>query len=120
VTFTGFLPDPSECYAAFDLFAMSSDTEQMPIALLEAMAAGLPALCTAVGDTAEILGNPGWPALVPPGNVDTYAGALKALYADAELRRQFGARNRTRCAQVYSLQRMVERYREVYRAAAAR
>lgn len=120
VTFTGFISDPSECYGAFDLFAMSSSTEQMPIALLEAMAAGLPAICTTVGDTAEILGNPGWPATVPPGDIDAYTGGLKALYADAELRRRLGARNRARCAEVYSVQRMVERYREVYLGAVTR
>ena len=57
VIFPGFLADPASCYGAFDLFAMSSDTEQMPLALLEAMAAGLPAICTDVGDSAEILGS---------------------------------------------------------------
>ena len=114
VRFTGFITDPSDCYGAFDLFAMSSTTEQMPISLLEAMAAGLPAICTAVGDSAEIVGNPGWPAIVPAGDLNAYTGALQTLYADAALRSQLGARNRARCAEVYSLERMISRYRDVY------
>ena len=51
----GFVPDPAPLYAEFDLFALSSDTEQMPIALLEAMAAARPAVATDVGDVRAIL-----------------------------------------------------------------
>jgi L-malate glycosyltransferase len=119
VTFAGFIADPSGCYGAFDLFAMSSATEQMPIALLEAMAAGLPAVCTAVGDTAEILGHPGAPSTVPPGDLPAYTRALEALHEDAELRRHLGTRNRARCIEAYSLERMVARYRELYLSAAS-
>jgi L-malate glycosyltransferase len=117
VTFPGFIADPASCYGAFDLFAMSSATEQMPIALLEAMAAGLPALCTSVGDSAEILGNPGWPAVAPPGDLGSYTRALMSLYGDARLRGELGARNQARCIEAYSLERMVSRYRELYLAA---
>jgi glycosyltransferase involved in cell wall biosynthesis len=118
VTFPGFIADPASCYAAFDLFAMSSATEQMPLALLEAMATGLPAICTAVGDSAEILAHPGWPAIVEPGDLDGYTRALSALHADAKLRGDLGARNRARCIEAYSLERMVERYRKLYLSAA--
>jgi len=118
VTFPGFLADPASCYGAFDLFAMSSATEQMPLALLEAMAAGLAAVCTAVGDSAEILGHPGWPAIVAPGDLEGYTRALAALHADRKLREELGARNRARCIKAYSLERMVGSYRELYRTAA--
>jgi glycosyltransferase involved in cell wall biosynthesis len=119
-TFAGFLPDPSGCYGAFDLFAMSSTTEQMPIALLEAMATGLPALCTTVGDSAEILGNPGWPATVTPGDQAGYAAALRTFYENAALRAELGARNRARSIQEYSFERMIGRYRDLYLKAATR
>jgi glycosyltransferase involved in cell wall biosynthesis len=118
VVFPGFIPDPCGCFGAFDLFAMSSTTEQMPIALLEAMAAGLPAICTAVGDSAEILGHPGPPAIVPPGDLAAYIESLKTLHGNAALREQLGARNRARCIEAYSLERMIARYRSVYLAAA--
>lgn len=55
VEFTGYLKDPSARLADFDLFALSSDTEQLPIALLEAMAVGMPVVATRVGDVGDIL-----------------------------------------------------------------
>lgn len=55
VEFTGYLKDPSVRLRDFDLFALSSDTEQLPIALLEAMAWGMPVVATRVGDVGDIL-----------------------------------------------------------------
>ncbi len=59
VIFAGHQADPSRFYAGFDVFALSSDTEQMPLSVLEAMAAGLPVVATDVGDVR---------AMVAPGN----------------------------------------------------
>ncbi len=55
VHFAGHVAQPAALIKALDVFAMSSDTEQMPISLLEAMAAGLPAAATDVGDIAAML-----------------------------------------------------------------
>lgn len=63
VEFTGYLSDPGSRLKDFDLFALSSDTEQLPLALLEAMAVGMPVVATAVGDVPAIL------AEVSAGNV---------------------------------------------------
>lgn len=63
VEFTGYLSNPGEKLKDFDLFALSSDTEQQPIALLEAMAMGMPVVATAVGDVPAILAD------VSPDNV---------------------------------------------------
>ncbi|HQQ68878.1 MAG TPA: glycosyltransferase [Alicycliphilus sp.] len=63
VEFAGYLSNPALKLKDFDLFALSSDTEQLPIALLEAMAVGMPVAATAVGDVPAIL------AEVSPGNV---------------------------------------------------
>ena len=53
--FAGHLADPAPLYAGFDIFALSSDTEQMPLSVLEAMASGLPVAATDVGDVAAML-----------------------------------------------------------------
>ncbi|MEJ5368620.1 MAG: glycosyltransferase [Bryobacteraceae bacterium] len=113
VLFPGVV-DPAPWYRMFDLFAMSSMTEQMPLALLEAMATGLPALCTDAGDTAWMLEQAGEPAIVRRGDVEGYAAALRKWAADPELRREAGARNRARCEREFSLERMVERWRALY------
>lgn len=55
VEFTGYLANPGQRLRDFDLFALSSDTEQLPISLLEAMAAGVPCVATAVGDVVDIV-----------------------------------------------------------------
>ena len=55
VRFTGHLDDPAALYRTLDIFALSSDTEQMPLSVIEAMASGLPVAATAVGDVAAML-----------------------------------------------------------------
>jgi L-malate glycosyltransferase len=116
VVFAGHVEDTSRLYAALDVFVMSSDTEQMPLALLEAMACGLPAVCTDAGDTAAMLDE----TPVPIGNVDAYAEALRRLAADAGLRASLGAKNRQRAASMYSLDHMVNEYDALYTAALRR
>ena len=109
IVFTGPVADPAGCYRALDVFAMSSHTEQMPMALLEAMASGLPAVCTDVGDTAEMLGA-GWPVLVPSGATGRYAEALRIMTTSPGLRSRLGVHNRKRCEEEYSFDRMLNRY----------
>lgn len=119
VIFAGKTPDAAPYYAAMDVFVLSSVTEQMPMSLLEAMACGLPALCTDVGDVSEMLGRPGEPAIVPSNDVDAYASSLQTLVGDGELRRRLGENNRKRCVAEYSLEKMVREYEEEYRGANA-
>jgi glycosyltransferase involved in cell wall biosynthesis len=119
VRFAGDVQDPVPCYASFDAFVLSSSTEQMPNALLEAMAVGLPALCTDVGDCREMLGLDGR-QVVPPADEVSYAAALRELAGCTGLRQALGRANRQRCLAQYSLERMVERYAQVYQAAVRR
>ncbi|MEP6785278.1 MAG: glycosyltransferase family 4 protein [Sphingomonadales bacterium] len=110
---TGFLPDPHRYMGLFDIFALSSDSEQFPIALVEAMAAGLPVVSTRVGDV---------PVMLPPEQqpfitaCDDYAlaGALRQLVADASLRKRLGTVNQVLATKEYDQSAMVDAYRRLY------
>ncbi len=107
VHFAGHVPAPAGLVAAMDVFALSSDTEQMPLSLLEAMAAAKPAAATAVGDVAEMLAPANRPYAVERDDA-ALAGALGALLGDPALRRALGEANRARAEAVYSEDAMVE------------
>jgi glycosyltransferase involved in cell wall biosynthesis len=110
----GFLAHPHRYVGLFDVFALSSDSEQFPISLVEAMAAGLPAASTDVGDVRDILSEPNR-ALI--GDEAALASALTRLIAEPGLRAELGACNRARVASEYSAARMIDTYRAIYEAA---
>ena len=113
----GFLPDPHRYVGLFDVFALTSDTEQFPISLIEAMAARLPAVCTRVGDIAEILASENLSFTAAKGDEPALTASMKRLLSDANLRGVSGAANRARVEREFSLSRMVEQYDRLYRAA---
>lgn len=117
VLFAGRVSDPAVCLGALDVFVLTSCTEQTSNALLEAMACGLPAVSTNVGDSRELLGDAGPPVIVPSGDLHALTGALTALARSPELRARLGTANRQRCLQQYSLERMVREYEALYEAA---
>jgi L-malate glycosyltransferase len=116
----GFVRDPVRYMGAFDIFALSSDSEQFPISLVEAMACGLPALCSDVGDIAHMAGVANRPFILPPGDEAGLAEALARLSADAELRGTIGDENLRIAADAFDERMMLNRYREAYGAAIAR
>jgi glycosyltransferase involved in cell wall biosynthesis len=117
VHLAGYSPDPPRFYRAMDLFALSSDTEQMPVCVLEAMGSGLAVASTDVGDVRAVLPPEQAPFLVPLDGPATAAGlsrALGALARDPEARRRLGQLNRRRVEESFSFADMLAAYRRVY------
>lgn len=116
----GHVAQPADATGLFDLFAMSSDSEQFPLAVVEAMAAGLAVASPAVGDVAEIVAAPNVPFIVPPGDEAALAGALMRLAGDETLRRQIGAANQVRARAEFDEAAMAKRHAAIYAAALGR
>ena len=116
----GFLPDPARYIGLFDIFALSSDSEQFPISLVEAMAAGLPAVATNVGDICGMVAEDNRPLIVEKEDEAAFAAALDALVERPDLRAAIGRANRARAVAYYDEQRMIERYSRLYGEAIGR
>lgn len=117
VRFLGFRKDVADCLAASDVLAMPSHSEGLPIALLEAFAAGLPVVASAVGGIPTALGEPPAGILIPPGDSALFEAALSRLHDDPALRRELGERARNR-ASSYTIERMTDAYEAIYRRVA--
>jgi len=91
VCFAGYRADRERLLAAMDVFALSSDSEGTPLALLEAWAAGLPVVATAVGGLPELIDHGSTGLLVPRGDPASLSATLAGLLKDAPKRRALGA-----------------------------
>ena len=116
----GFVADPAKAIGLFDLFALSSDSEQFPISVIEAMAAGLAVAAPDVGDVAAMVSVENRPLITPPGDEAGLAAALETLTGDSGLRRRLGEANRVRARAEYDVAAMVAAYRDVYAEAMGR
>lgn len=90
-------PDIAEILAAADVFVLPSRWEGLPLVLLEAMAAGLPVVASAVGDVPTVVDEAG-AIVVPAEDAAALANAMVQLAADPERRRRMGEASRTRSA----------------------
>jgi glycosyltransferase involved in cell wall biosynthesis len=97
VHFVGHSDGAPHWLASFDIFGLTSDTEQMPLSLLEAAAAGLPVVSTDVGDVRTMLAAENARFVVPRDDA-ALAEAMTALLADPALARAVGAANAAHAA----------------------
>ncbi|HUT35654.1 MAG TPA: glycosyltransferase [Planctomycetota bacterium] len=114
VRFAGARSDVARLLRLFDIFALSSQTEGISVALLEAMATGLPAVVTHTGGNPEVAIEGRTAHLVPVGDPAQMGEALARLLADPARRRAWGQAARTRVEEEFSLDRMVRAYEAVY------
>jgi glycosyltransferase involved in cell wall biosynthesis len=114
VDLVGFRADPWRWIGSFDIFALSSDSEQFPISLIEAMAAGLPVVATAVGDIPDMVSADNRPLIVAPEDEGGFTAALDCLAERLDLRRAVGKANRAKAAAEYDERAMIARYARLY------
>jgi glycosyltransferase involved in cell wall biosynthesis len=113
VSFAGEVADAARLFNAFDVFAAPSRKEGLPLAVVEAMALGLPVVATDIDAHRETLG-PASAGLVE-GTPEAFARGLGAVLADPDLRARLAAENRTRARSEFDARDMLAALEAVYR-----
>lgn len=118
IAFTGFRADVAPVLATFDALLFTSHREGLSVAILEAMASGLPIIATNVGGTREqvITGENGF--LSEPGDIDYLTRCALDLVRDPTSRRRMGNASRALAERAFSERRMLEQYAECYQSVA--
>lgn len=119
ISIAGPTAAPHAALAEADIFALSSDTEQTPISLIEAMASALPAVATDVGDIRAMVSAANAAFIPAAGDGDAYVAALAALIEDAGLRERLGRANLAKST-AFDERPMIDSFRALYRRAAGR
>jgi len=115
VRFAGEVPEAARLFPAFDVFAAPARKEGLPLAVVEAMALGLPVVASDIPAHREVLGVPS-EGLVD-GTAEAFAARLSAVLADADLRARLAAENRTRARSEFDVRDMLAALDGVYREA---
>jgi glycosyltransferase involved in cell wall biosynthesis len=120
VKMAGFVSDVPGFLANLDVYVLSSDYEGLPLAVLEAMAAGLPVVSTAVGGVPEAVVDGLNGILVPPRQPKALAQAIMRLLVDPDMARTMGIAGRARAEELFDAKVMADKTVNVYRRVAAR
>lgn len=114
VTFAGYRSDARELMRDAAVVALPSLAEGLPVVLLEAMAQARPVVATAVGGTPELVVDGETGLLVPPGDADALAAALRALLDDPRRARELGEAGRRRVEERFTAERMTDAVLALY------
>jgi len=115
VVFLGYTGDPYKVLSRLDIFCLSSDTEQAPMVILEAMASGLPIVSTDVGDVKFMVSAENKRFIVEKNNDEAYHLALLSLAGNKKMRSQIGLANMNKCAMFFNEDLMFKRYDSLYK-----
>ena len=119
ITWAGVRNDIDRILAGLEVYALPSLEENMPLAILEAMASGRPVVATAVGGVPECVVQEQTGLLVPPGQEAPLAEALIRLLADADLRERLGQAGRQRVRECFSVESQILQIERVLMRSAA-
>lgn len=114
VMMPGFLRDPARFVGLFDIFSLSSDSEQYPISLVEAMAAALPVAATDVGDIRYMVTDGNLPYIVSAGEEAALTLVIADLAQSEALRKNIGNANQAHAAEYYHEETMFTAYANLY------
>jgi glycosyltransferase involved in cell wall biosynthesis len=116
----GFTPDLDKFLPFADVVVLPSFTEGLPNVALEASAAGIPVVATAVGGTPEVIADGDTGFLVPSGQPVAIADRLRLLLNSIELRARMGTAGRQRMRDEFTFAAQAERYAELFHSLTAR
>lgn len=114
VTFTGAMSDVRGALAQIDIYMITSDTEQMPISLVEAMAAGKPVVGTDVGDVKRMVASSNAAFIHPSQQEEAMKVSLLELINDPSCAKLIGSENAEKAAKDYSVETMAQHYRKIF------
>src|SRR5262249_21991803 len=115
--FLGHVDDVPALMRSIDIFALSSDTEQMPNSLLQAMSAGRPVAAVDVGDVREIVAPENRPMIVPRDERGALANAIAILVTDPRRREVLGRLNQEHVSRHYAFETMIAAYGAIFHSA---